>query len=90
MVKQTTQKHQDLTPLTRPVRGVWFLLAYARMGRRSQRWFCLHPWSSCVFGVCMRQQNDLTFLRIRSKKHEIMVAPGKNEIKISFIQLIFT
>ena len=22
-------------------------------------------------------QNDLTFLRIRSKKHEIMVAPGK-------------
>ncbi|KAK3733492.1 hypothetical protein QZH41_019397 [Actinostola sp. cb2023] len=24
-------------------------------------------------------QNDLTFLRIRSKKHEIMVAPGKDE-----------
>lgn len=23
-------------------------------------------------------QNDLTFLRIRSKKHEIMVAPGKD------------
>lgn len=23
-------------------------------------------------------QNDLTFLRIRSKKHEILVAPGKN------------
>lgn len=23
-------------------------------------------------------QNDLTFLRIRSKKHEIMVAPGKS------------
>lgn len=23
-------------------------------------------------------QNDLTFLRIRSKKHEIMVAPGNN------------
>ena len=22
-------------------------------------------------------QNDLTFLRLRSKKHEIMVAPGK-------------
>lgn len=24
-------------------------------------------------------QNDLTFLRIRSKKHEIMVAPGNRE-----------
>ncbi|XP_065547957.1 dynein light chain roadblock-type 1 isoform X1 [Lathamus discolor] len=24
-------------------------------------------------------QNDLTFLRIRSKKNEIMVAPGKNK-----------
>jgi dynein light chain roadblock-type len=23
-------------------------------------------------------QNDLTFLRIRSKKHEIMIAPGKS------------
>jgi hypothetical protein len=22
-------------------------------------------------------QNDLTFLRVRSKKHEIMIAPGK-------------
>ena len=30
--------------------------------------------------TCVRDidpQNDLTFLRIRSKKHEIMVAPGK-------------
>jgi dynein light chain roadblock-type len=26
-------------------------------------------------------QNDLTFLRIRSKKHEIMVAPGKQPIR---------
>ena len=23
-------------------------------------------------------QNDLTFLRIRSKKHEIMIAPGRD------------
>lgn len=31
--------------------------------------------------TCVRDidpQNDLTFLRIRSKKHEIMVAPGKD------------
>ncbi|KAI9184051.1 Dynein light chain roadblock-type 2 [Blastocladiella emersonii ATCC 22665] len=27
-------------------------------------------------------QNDLTFLRIRSKKHEIMVAPDKDYIMI--------
>jgi len=30
---------------------------------------------------CVRDtdpQNDLTFLRIRSKKHEIMIAPGKD------------
>ncbi|KAM9228010.1 dynein light chain roadblock-type 2 [Leptosomus discolor] len=27
-------------------------------------------------------QNDLTFLRIRSKKHEIMVAPDKNYLLI--------
>ena len=27
-------------------------------------------------------QNDLTFLRIRSKKHEIMVAPGKIKLYI--------
>lgn len=26
-------------------------------------------------------QNDLTFLRIRSKKHEVMVAPGSISIK---------
>jgi hypothetical protein len=25
---------------------------------------------------CVRAQNELTFLRIRTKKHEIMVAPG--------------
>ena len=25
-------------------------------------------------------QNDLTFLRIRSKKHEIMVAPGNQKL----------
>lgn len=29
-------------------------------------------------------QNDLTFLRIRSKKNEIMVAPGKAEDSFSF------
>ena len=23
-------------------------------------------------------QNDLTFLRVRSKKHELMIAPGRN------------
>ena len=28
-------------------------------------------------------QNDLTFLRIRSKKHEIMVAPGNISIKVT-------
>ena len=27
-------------------------------------------------------QNDLTFLRIRSKKHEIMVAPDKEYVLI--------
>ena len=34
---------------------------------------------------CVRDldpQNDLTFLRIRSKKHEIMVAPDKDYILI--------
>ena len=30
-------------------------------------------------------QNDLTFLRIRSKKHEIMVAPGKIWFHFIFI-----
>jgi len=36
---------------------------------------------TCKARTCVRDidpQNDLTFLRIRSKKHEIMVAPGKN------------
>ncbi|KFP81836.1 Dynein light chain roadblock-type 2, partial [Apaloderma vittatum] len=28
-------------------------------------------------------QNDLTCLRIRSKKHEIMIAPGNISIKIT-------
>ncbi|NWY54672.1 DLRB2 protein, partial [Chionis minor] len=28
-------------------------------------------------------QNDLTFLRIRSKKHEIMIIPGNTSIKIT-------
>ena len=32
-------------------------------------------WSR-VAALCV--QNDLTFLRIRSKKHEIMVAPDKD------------
>ena len=27
-------------------------------------------------------QNDLTFLRVRSKKHEIMVAPDKDYLLI--------
>ena len=34
---------------------------------------------------CIREtdpQNDLTFLRIRSKKHEIMIAPGRMECSI--------
>lgn len=30
-------------------------------------------------------QNDLTFLRIRSKKHEIMVAPGIEILTLKFI-----
>ena len=30
-------------------------------------------------------QNDLTFLRLRSKKHEIMVAPGK----VQFFIVVF-
>ena len=33
---------------------------------------------------CVRDtdpQNDLTFLRVRSKKHEIMIAPGKPTMK---------
>ena len=29
-----------------------------------------------------RAQNDLTFLRLRSKKHEIMVAPDKDYLLI--------
>ena len=36
---------------------------------------------TCKARTCVRDidpQNDLTFLRIRSKKHEIMVAPGKH------------
>lgn len=33
--------------------------------------------------------NDLTFLRIRSKKHEIMVAPGKLNLELSiFINIL--
>ena len=28
-------------------------------------------------------QNDLTFLRIRSKKHEIMVAPGEGLVALA-------
>lgn len=31
----------------------------------------------------MDPQNDLTFLRIRSKKHEIMVSPGKYSCGVS-------
>lgn len=31
-------------------------------------------------------QNDLTFLRIRSKKHEIMVAPGKYRFRFRFFR----
>ncbi|KFH07760.1 putative dynein light chain roadblock-type 2 [Toxoplasma gondii MAS] len=34
---------------------------------------------SCGFGLL---QNDLTFLRIRSKKHEILVAPDKDYVLI--------
>ena len=34
------------------------------------------------FGAIFLLQNDLTFLRIRSKKHEIMVAPDKDYILI--------
>lgn len=32
----------------------------------------------CGSLLCLCVQNDLTFLRIRSKKHEIMVAPDKD------------
>jgi dynein light chain roadblock-type len=45
---------------------------------------------------CVRDldpQNDLTFLRIRTKKQEILVAPGKNliffSLKNSFIFCVF-
>ena len=34
-------------------------------------------------------QNDLTFLRIRSKKHEIMIAPGE-KIMNNIIKVLFT
>ena len=27
-------------------------------------------------------QNDLTFLRVRSKKHELMIAPGKSNTAV--------
>uniref|UniRef100_A0A8D1B6B4 Dynein light chain roadblock n=1 Tax=Sus scrofa TaxID=9823 RepID=A0A8D1B6B4_PIG len=33
-------------------------------------------------------QNDLTFLRIRSKKNEIMVAPGKGPTNYSFMVIL--
>jgi hypothetical protein len=33
--------------------------------------FCSHP-----PGAVSLDQNDLTFMRLRTKKHEIMVAPG--------------
>ena len=33
--------------------------------------------------------NDLTFLRVRSKKHEIMIAPGKKLIYIDEFLRIF-
>ena len=32
--------------------------------------------------LCVVAQNDLTFLRVRSKKHEIMVAPDKDYLLI--------
>ena len=39
-----------------------------------------HP---CGVAVCVALlQNDLTFLRVRSKKHEIMVAPDKDYLLI--------
>lgn len=39
----------------------------------------LKEWDSCFSDICptgLSAQDDLTFLRVRSKKHEIMVAPG--------------
>lgn len=40
------------------------------------------PWRGrlCCLGALL--QNDLTFLRVRSKKHEIMVAPDKDYLLI--------
>lgn len=32
-------------------------------------------------------QNDLTFLRVRSKKNEIMIAPGENTESSCFVKL---
>ena len=40
------------------------------------------PLLSSFPGVGSAPQNDLTFLRIRSKKHEIMVAPEKEYMLI--------
>ena len=36
----------------------------------------------CVCVAAVPSQNDLTFLRVRSKKHEIMVAPDKDYLLI--------
>lgn len=33
----------------------------------------------------MDPQDDLTFLRIRSKKHEIMIAPGKLTVALNYL-----
>ncbi|RDD43081.1 Dynein light chain roadblock-type 2 [Trichoplax sp. H2] len=44
----------------------------------------LHQLAAMARGVVrdVDPQNDLTFLRIRSKKHEIMVAPDKEHVLI--------
>lgn len=39
-----------------------------------------HRWFKSQTDPSVSFQNDLTFLRVRSKKHEIMVAPGEYSI----------
>jgi len=53
------------------------------------------PWYMQPFLILLKMicvlfsfQNDLTFLRIRSKKHEIMIAPGEKIMNINVFYLL--
>lgn len=50
--------------------------------RRHRRVCCCARVLCCALMAVFRAQNDLTFLRLRSKKHEIMVAPDKDYLLI--------